>query len=81
MFLSIAVEADAIGAEALQVDNGRRHTIAGKSIQRPYQHHVEVAPGGIGEQPSVLFALLGTLAAALVLDVFGDHRVAHALAP
>jgi hypothetical protein len=47
MRLAVAVGADAIGVETLQVDHGRSHAIAGEPVERPYKHHVELAPRSI----------------------------------
>src|SRR5271166_2591221 len=70
MRLAVAVEADIIGGKALQVDHGRSHAIAGEPVECPHEHHVEFASRSIGEQPAELLALVGTLSAAFVADIF-----------
>src|ERR1700730_12960535 len=81
MRLAVAVEADAIGGEARQVDHGRSHAIPGEPVECPHEHHVEFPSRGIGEQFAELLSLVDTLGAALVVDIFVHHHVPDAVAP
>jgi hypothetical protein len=79
--LAEAVEADAIGAKPLKVSDGRSHALSAEAIKRPDKQDVEFSLRCGCEEPPELLALVGALAAALVIDVFAHNDVAHTVTP
>src|SRR5262249_1548558 len=79
--LSVAVEANTAGGEALQVHDGRHHALAGEPIECPEQHTVEPALVGVLEQGGELLSSGRALPAALLVDVFVSNLVPCTGAP
>src|SRR5262249_21424477 len=65
----------------LQITNGWNHPLAGKAIQCPEQHTIELALVGILEQLGESLAGLGTFSAGFVVDVFMHDRMTGVGAP
>ena len=81
MRLGVRVKADAVRTQALQIPNRRHHALAAEPVQRPEQDAIELAFGSIIEQRGELLALVGTLATALVVNVFMNDLMASVGAP
>ena len=81
MRLSVAMEADAVGGEPLQIHDSWLHSLAGKSIERPKQHAIELAPMRILEQGRKLLAAIDAFAPTLLVNVLADYLVPSSGAP
>src|SRR4030095_4579394 len=79
--LGIAVEANAAGAEPLEVHDGWHHALPAEPVQCPEQHAIEFALVGVLEQSGKLLALFAALPAALAINVLPRDLVPSLRAP
>ena len=80
MWLGVGAKVDAVGVEALEVDDGVHHPLATEPVERPQEHEFKSALSRVGEELRELPAFVGTGASGLPIDVLADDLVIHFLA-
>src|SRR5262249_23513089 len=81
MALGKRVKCHAVAVQTLQVHDRLDHPLAGEAVQRPEQHHVELATVGVVEQLGELPAAFGTLPAGFMFDILGGNLMPRPGAP